>query len=102
MTTAVPVAVNTFLLNPVQVKQLTSVFTPSPNTADVTQHTHNCTIANKILLTITHKQLQPDSAHGAAMEQAGLRKWCVARGKVGNVSELWTVQGGTTKFQSVL
>jgi hypothetical protein len=93
MTTAVPGAVNSFFLNHEQVKQLTSIFAPSPNTADVTQCTHSCTIAlfphtNKTLLTITHKQLQPYTAHVKAMKQAGLRKWRAARGKIGNVREL--------------
>jgi hypothetical protein len=60
MTTAVPGGVNTFLLNHGQVKQLTSIFTPSLNTAHVTQCTKNCTIAlfsptNKILLTAENK-----------------------------------------------
>jgi hypothetical protein len=96
MTTAV--TVNIFLLNHGQVKQLTSIFTPSPNTVDVTQHTNNCTIAlfphtNKILLRIIQKQLQPYVAHGTAMGQARLRKGCGAGDRIGNVSELWTVQG---------
>jgi hypothetical protein len=43
MTTAVPGVVNTFLLNHGQVKRLTSILTPSLNTADVTQCTNNCT-----------------------------------------------------------
>jgi hypothetical protein len=60
MTTAVPGAVDTFLLNHGQVKQLTSISTPSPNTADVTQCTNNCnnalfSHANKILLTAENK-----------------------------------------------
>jgi hypothetical protein len=102
MTTADPGAVNTFLPNHEQVKQLTTIFTTSPNTADVTQCTNSCTIAifphtSKILLTITHKQLQPYTAHGTAMEQAGLRKWRAARDQIVNVRESWTVQGGNTK-----
>ena len=100
ITTGVPGGVKTFLLNHGQVKQLMSVFIPSPKKGDVTKCTNNCTIAlfpdaNKILLRIIQKQLQLYIGHETPMDQTGLRKGRGGREKITNVSESWTVQGST-------
>jgi hypothetical protein len=71
MTTTVPAAVNTFLLNHGQVKQLTSIFAPSPNTADVTQCTNSCTIAlyphrfHTVHTQLHHCTISPQMSHSA-------------------------------------
>jgi hypothetical protein len=105
MTTAVPRRVKIFLLNHGQVKHLTSIFIPSPKTADVTKCTNSCTIAlfphaNKILLRIIKEQPESYIGYETAMEQAGLRKRHRAREQITSVSESWTVQGSTTKMSN--
>jgi hypothetical protein len=46
-----------------------------------------------LLLRIIKKQLQPYTAHGMAMEQAGLRKGHVARDQIANVSVMASALG---------
>jgi hypothetical protein len=105
MTTAVPGGVKTFLLNHGEVKHLTSIFVPSPKTADVTKCTNSCTItpvphANKIPMRIIQKQLESYIGYEMPMEQAGLRTRHKAREQIASVSESWTVQGSTTQMSN--
>jgi len=107
MTTAVPGEVKTFLLSHRQVKHLMSIFVPSPKIGDVTKCTSNCTIAlfpdeNKIFLTFIKKQLETYIKYETPMEQAGLSKRHGIRKQIASVSELWTVQGSTTKMSILL
>jgi len=105
MTTAVLGGVKTFLLSHGQVKHLMYIFVPSPKKGDVTKCTNNCTIAlfpdtNKILLRIIKKQLETYMKYETPMEEAGLSKGHGAREQIASVSELWTVQGRTTKMSN--